>query len=247
MDRLLSRRFFVVGTLLGAATLGAFQLSFLDSAALVISYHQEDATGCTTTPTHPMDTPAVIQNESAQWIVSRAFNSSFAYLHTNCGEHQDFRQCCLKASQQTHSPWWVQTMMRDVPKQHVLSGWHKQSAANATSTGDSVRMCAIEKVGIKHWKQLFCVLQNRTERLGGYACLPNETVADEDSSPKIVFLRDPLERFLSAFINKCIVKGNEEHCEPVLEYVKGMNKQSLFEAYVNTFPLQWNVHFFPQR
>jgi hypothetical protein len=50
----------------------------------------------------------------------------------------------------------------------------------------------------------------------------------------------------SAFINKCIERGNEDHCEPMLEHVQGLDKQTLFEAYVNSFPVKWNLHFFPQ-
>jgi hypothetical protein len=90
-------------------------------------------------------------------------------------------------------------MMRDVTTQHVMGSWHTQAAPRVTSKSKDLQMCAIEKVGTKHWRQLFCVLQNRTGRLGGFPCTPNETI--EEDAPKFVFLRDPLGRFLSGFIS----------------------------------------------
>jgi len=79
-----------------------------------------------------------------------------------------------------------------------------------------------------------------------------------------VFLRDPLERFLSAFINKCETHVHEGHCEPTVlfqnrssDILRGIkngkqlmlaknDKQRMFAAYVDTCPFSWNVHFFPQ-
>ena len=70
-----------------------------------------------------------------------------------------------------------------------------------------------------------------------------------------VFLRDPLERFLSGFIDKCIRSiVREPSCEPMFVYRSNKtfietlpdNPKRLFEAYVDTFPLKWNVHFYPQ-
>lgn len=86
-------------------------------------------------------------------------------------------------------------MMRDVPMQHVMGWWHNQAAPRVTSKSKGLQMCIIEKLGTKHWKQLLCTLQNRTERFGGLSCIPNETIAED--TPKFVFLRDPLEQFLS--------------------------------------------------
>jgi hypothetical protein len=129
---------------------------------------------------------------SAETIVKQAFNSLFGHLVNKCDKARDFDQCCRNVRQ---GPWWFQTMVRDVPTQHVMAWWHVQKAPHVTSKGEGLQMCAIEKVGIKHWKQLFCVLQTRTERLGGSACIPNSTIPE--NTPKFVFLRDPLERFLS--------------------------------------------------
>lgn len=83
--------------------------------------------------------------------------------------------------------------------------------------------------------------------------------------------RDPLERFLSAFIDKCITwRLKEGHCEPIktfgtegwndialanhhadpldsVQYERrGLDDQQLFEAYIEAMPLKWNIHFWLQ-
>lgn len=91
------------------------------------------------------------------------------------------------------------------------------------------------------------------------------------SAFQFVFYRDPLERFLSTFLDKCagwrIVEG---HCEPIsifgiggweeakkqnprtdpmsllLPPRKGLKDRALFEAYIASFPITWNLHFFLQ-
>jgi hypothetical protein len=182
----------------------------------------------------PVKAPSV-----AESIVQRAFNLTFAHLSRNCGKNQSIKSCCQNESK-SGDPWWFQSMMRDMSR-NVLGRW--QSASNVTYTGEPIKLCGIEKIGTKKWKRLFCLLQNRTfER--GQTCRPIETVSQD--AVKIVFLRDPLERFLSAFIDKCIVHKGENHCEPVLSFFQGIDKKSLFEAHVNAAPLKWNVHFFPQ-
>ena len=75
------------------------------------------------------------------------------------------------------------------------------------------------------------------------------------NAPKIVFLLDPLERFLSAYLNKCVgFYKVEKQCEPLAVLhndesglTEGLeeNKRAKFEAYVDAMPLTWNVHFFP--
>ena len=68
---------------------------------------------------------------------------------------------------------------------------------------------------------------------------------------RFVVLRDPLERFVSAYIDKCIKRRREGHCEP--KVVMGdtsledeLTPAQRFEAFVDTFPLKWNLHFLPQ-
>ena len=74
------------------------------------------------------------------------------------------------------------------------------------------------------------------------------------SGKKIVFVRDPLKRFLSAYLDKCVKKKREKHCEPNEVFNQEENKlmegldenpRAKFEAYVDGIPLKWNLHFFP--
>ena len=94
-------------------------------------------------------------------------------------------------------------------------------------------------------------------------------------SEKAVFLRDPLDQFLSGFLDKCVNRiRSEDHCEPISVFRKSprhnenndtsttrtndsttprspietmlWDKRRTFKAYVDTFPLTWNMHFYPQ-
>ena len=138
--------------------------------------------------------------------------------------------------------------------------------------------------------------------------MPRTSINQNPQTHKAVFLRDPLERFLSAFVDKCIGSDRrlgEHHCEPNVifgvpkkrlcmfeheaagrktpqdrekfdVYSRGRTlttdlvvpqplpeeravttddttaddlqvyNRYLFEAYVDVFPLSWNVHFYPQ-
>lgn len=139
------------------------------------------------------------------------------------------------------------------------SEWH-----NITLTEPSLQVCAIEKIGCTEWMKLQCVVHNKT-RGKGVSCNPD--VMSREPPPRLVILRDPLERFLSAFIDKCIKWLEAEHCEPLdvfyqqkdmatatrrekalapdlAEELKTHDKL-FFESYVETMPLRWNVHFFP--
>jgi hypothetical protein len=73
---------------------------------------------------------------------------------------------------------------------------------------------------------------------------------------KFVFLRDPLERFISAYLDKCINEYHrhvEKHCQP-LEIFTENRTQAFFEAnpkeafarFVDTTPNAWDLHFVPQ-
>ena len=144
--------------------------------------------------------------------------------------------------------------------------WHNQAASGVLHSdqgdfsslgknGTTIRMCAIEKIGIKHWKKVFCSLQNAAMARG--VCAMKHPIPEE--ARKFVFLRDPLERFLSAFMDKRLRSSRESkqrHCEPFpvfendkLGLTEGLldSDQTFFEAYVNTVPLKWNLHFFPAK
>ena len=248
-----SRRLFVFGTLISAAALSGFQLASIDTSVIygdtLLSAMPTDE--CTSPG---VDKTIIPQNETAfvikkaAEIVHRSFNSSFLHLTSNCSTSNAIMMCCRQPF--PHTPWWFQTMMRDFK---WTSHWHAQSARTVTESGGDVSMCAMEKIGIKHWKELFCQFQNRSSG-PGRSCHPKPPVSREAS--KFVFLRDPLERFLSAFIDKCERRPREGHCEPTIVFTDHQNKLTekllhnkklLFEAYVDAMPLKWNLHFFPQR
>ena len=159
-------------------------------------------------------------------------------------------------------PWWFRTLLRDTNGKGVgLHGpWH-----NMQSNTPALRFCAIEKIGTKQWRQIFATLiRNETlqfnpnlERPETEFQLSLAAPRPPPGAPSFVFLRDPLERFLSAYIDKCERKVREGHCEPAAlnprlnatsktNLLQGMNRKQRFEAYVDAFPLKWNVHFFPQ-
>jgi len=141
-------------------------------------------------------------------------------------------------------------MLRDAPK--VVSLHHHHLSA-PTRNGKGLHFCTIGKIGTTQWRKLVCRLQRKPSNGGRNVCIPDTPISYE--APKAIFLRDPLERFLSAFIDKCLHKRIERHCEPVAVFlddaslVDGLDqsKKLLFEAYVNAMPLRWNMHYFPQR
>lgn len=151
------------------------------------------------------------------------------------------------------APWWFHTMLRDAHK-FVTRRYHDLQAP--TPNGNGLHFCSIEKIGTKHWRKLMCKVQEKSSTRQGSLCRPETPISEE--APRAVFLRDPLERFLSAYIDKCVsFRRIEGHCEPIPvfpeegenELTKGFDKskKSMFETYVNTMPLKWNMHFFPQR
>ena len=192
-------------------------------------------------------------SSSASDIVNQAYMDIFDRL-TWCPIDMDANTCFKEtferiAQNKTDVPWWFQTMLRDAQRV-VSTPWHNNSAHNVTNDGKGLHYCAIEKVGIKHWKRLFCGLQNQEFKY--HTCVPDDPVPD--NAPHAIFLRDPLERFLSAYMDKCLELPQERHCEPTSVFLdhenghtKGLDKKLLFEAYADAMPLKWNMHFFPQR
>ena len=100
---------------------------------------------------------------SAQSIVQRTYEESFASIADRCPKDVNFRTCVVEiSSEETNSttsrPWWLQKMLNDATAGSGLWGpWH-----DLTSNTPSLRMCAIEKIGTKHWKKLFEALNADT-------------------------------------------------------------------------------------
>lgn len=206
-----------------------------------------------------MPTKSVLYH-TAKDIVYETYRTTYSHLE-RCPNNRTMQDCAsdtynLRAGR--NFPWWFQSMLRDSTfDQYVHAFWHDQSAPNVLDNGKGIRMCAIEKIGIKQFKEVFYQLQNNItyDRAN---CRPKLLVPS--SAPKFVFLRDQLERFVSVFIDKCLRstrKQRESHCEPVQVFehdehglTKGLldSNRTFFEAYVQSgVPLKWNMHFFPQR
>lgn len=169
-------------------------------------------------------------------------------------------------------PWWFQTLLRDIPESGIYGGWHYFNSANPL-----MEFCSIEKVGTTEWRKIFCLLNNDRNHAN---CKIQREREDDDSydcwtqcehrqveegslppnAPKAVIIRDPLERLLSAYLNKCYDERYrliEKHCEPnmifggqyneteMLNHVKDSDQQ-MFAAYLDVMPLKWNLHFIPQ-
>jgi len=168
-------------------------------------------------------------------------------------------------------PWWFHTLLRDLPTSGAYGPWH-----HFTTIDPAFHFCTIAKVGTTEWRKVFnrlnireCVGEhaNTTPCLKGRAWNTREVLPKD--APRAVFLRDPLERLLSAYLDKCEkpnVRKSQKHCEPntvwnpsqeelmksrvgekfaLTEYLEGKDK-AMFAAYVDTFPLKWNLHFIPQ-
>lgn len=174
--------------------------------------------------------------------------------------------------------WWFQSMLRDAKDSALYGYWHV-----GQTTYPNVTMCMIEKTGIKHWKALFRLLNNDTRFVEGLRSdksrssikLPAPLNIDDSGAkgegyyyPTFVILRDPLERFLSAYLDKCVDanhRKNRKECGPDKVFNDGLltrgfsfgdgagndvdsggGARSMFSLYVDTLPLRWNYHFFPQ-
>jgi hypothetical protein len=130
--------------------------------------------------------------------------------------------------------------------------------------------CTIEKVATTQWRNVQCVLnegknvskspmpcQLKKDRLEARRGRMGEgSRGGRRAVSRAVMLRDPLERMLSGYLNKCAhvpTRKLEGHCEPnsvfngtILTSGIRDDKRQLFAAYVDAFPLKWNIHFFPQ-
>ena len=189
--------------------------------------------------------------------------------HKGNSADTDEKDDLSKKSNEAHSPppsipWWFQTFLRDLKYNSAFGPWHEMQFYTP-----HVRMCTVEKVGLTEWQN---ICDNDPTVCG--AVDPEANDADKSKNvPRAVFLRDPLERLLSAFLNKCVDATKEGHCEPnsvfnpsssqvnVREGEKGNlgeivvepllediedNKKQLFAAYLDVMPLKWNLHVIPQ-
>lgn len=205
------------------------------------------------------------RRDTARDIVERSYNATFA-LFENCDDHENFQNCVQRIyesqKESSHLPWWFRTMLRDASDRFLHAGWH-----NITFVDNAIELCSIEKNGSTEWRKVSCEV-NKQYKFGNarIICHPIDKYLPSKID-RVVFLRDPLTRFLSAFMNKCIgTHGGkpsrlvDPHCEPhsifkvnttanpendlISDFL--VDKHLFFEAYVSVIPLKWNMHFFPQ-
>mmetsp|Transcript_1660 Transcript_1660/g.3676 ORF Transcript_1660/g.3676 Transcript_1660/m.3676 type:complete len:421 (-) Transcript_1660:445-1707(-) len=172
-------------------------------------------------------------------------------------------------------PWWFQTLLRDIPTNGAYGFWH-----HFYTTQPPLNFCTIEKCGTTEWRKAFCKLNaddclpNPFQLCGKKKCAWRTKKKMPDDAPFAVFLRDPLERLLSGFLDKChkpFVRRKQGHCEPnvvfnpddvvvadrgkggknngkatdLMAHLEDKDKQ-FFAAYLDVMPLKWNAHFIPQ-
>jgi hypothetical protein len=107
--------------------------------------------------------------------------------------------------------------------------------------------CWIEKVGCTRFKSLFSNLHLkmgttlRLKQIGG----SYKTLLQDPTVHKAVFYREPMERFLSGYLDKCIGDPNRRYCLMVFG-----DKNASFEDAVMQMPLKdpakLDYHFMPQ-
>ena len=217
-------------------------------------------------------------DDEAMRIIKRSYAKTYAHI-LPCADNEEGQTCMKKTTAFFNKksinangtstipsiPWWFQTLLRDIIKNGSYGFWHKFRASNPP-----INFCTIGKVATTEWRKVFCQLNkeecmpNPKEQCGKRECRWVTQEKVPDNTPWAVFLRDPLERLLSGFIDKCYKPGtrkNEGHCEPNIIYnvdpnmvdrnTKNKNKtypqliqdladkdKQFFGAYVDTLPLR---------
>jgi hypothetical protein len=234
--------------------------------------------------------------DEADYIIQRSFSETYARM-AHCEDDEVEKECIdkvvdtLKQQKMQYNqlleennantplqplPWWFQTLLRDIPTNGAYGFWHHFSTS---STNPPMKFCAIGKNGSTEWRKVFKEL-NAPEFGGVDKSKFNTKMPLRDDAPLTVFLRDPLERLLSAYLDKCVkdgVRKSQGHCEPNAIFAQDWidrraasmtdhepkdgkegimlpnlsdaaqdSEKEMFAAYVDLFPLKWNVHFVPQ-
>ena len=207
--------------------------------------------------------------KNAREIVERAYNETYRILETcpNDLSLKSLQRCIVDIyNQQNVSsdlPWWFRSMLRDAREDFLHSQFH-----NLTFYKPSIAHCAMEKVGSTEWRKVRCAVNDNRTQTSAVCWAQNKRL--KPPLAQTVFLRDPLTRFLSAFIDKCVTARDGRHCEPdrlfwyeensMKKPGKGQvmhrdhklmddffkDKRMFFQMYTEVIGLKWNVHFFPQ-
>jgi hypothetical protein len=220
--------------------------------------------------------------DEADLIIRRSFEQSYAHIlpcKTSSWKAIDSvtsKSCMQQTNDHIMSenitvPWWFQTLLRDILGSGggVYAPWH-----HFYTTKPPFHFCTVGKVATTEWRKVFCKLNAQDCVDDSASCRRNcawKTTQEMPSdAPWAVFIRDPLERLLSGYLDKCYnprTRRNQGHCEPnvVFNPMEGLandknktyanlldsldiegQEKAMFGAYVDVLPLKWNVHFVPQ-
>jgi Sulfotransferase family len=194
-------------------------------------------------------------------IVEKAYEESYAYLVEQCGNlNETGLQMCLSRLYQLQTqansplrekwPWWFQTLIRDarVLRTGLFGTWHYLQFTDPT-----MQVCVYEKGGTKMWRSAHCqYMQRNGVNLTGSTptnCYQRQGNLQTTNVERSVFLRDPLERYLSGFLDKCAYKPHRQlqpHCRPSIIFQNPNNTdvnefldqpQTLFKVHVDVSPV----------
>jgi hypothetical protein len=224
-------------------------------------------------------TNSTSQYDDADFIVRRSFQQSYARI-LPCDDNPSWMKAdqtnsiakiCMEqtrdytTSENVTVPWWFQTLLRDITRRGggVYVPWH-----HFYTTKPVLNFCSIDKVATTEWRSVFCKLNEAdcVNNTKGTCCIKRTLQTMPKEAPWAVFIRDPLERLLSGFLDKCYNPAKlrrEEHCEPnvVFNPMKGLKNDKnktypdlldsigveawvegrdklMFEAYVDVMPLK---------
>jgi hypothetical protein len=211
-------------------------------------------------------TPAAagVASESiAETIIRTSYDATYAQLEAlHCPKtklagdcYRDLLWRNRTATGEPALPWWFRTVLQE--SAIITSQWWMTLKSN----DPPLRQCQLPKVGSKQWSMFIHLMNgdpkpespNHRNRTASW----NER-GKNDAGPKFVVLREPLERYLSGFLDKCVNQDNawQQHCEPwdmfkfepENKIVKELKRDDrvLFDAFVHASPLKWNMHFLPQ-
>jgi len=176
-----------------------------------------------------MENVASSQKTLRRAIVEKAYDESYAFLVDHCGNlSQSGLQGCLSrlyvletqvnATVGNKWPWWFQTLIRDarIVKTGLFGPWHYLQF-----TDPPMQVCVYEKGGTKMWRTAHCRYMTRngvnTTGTTPTNCFQRQGTLLTTNVERSVFLRDPLERYLSGFLDKCAYKPyrlSQPHCHP---------------------------------
>jgi hypothetical protein len=209
---------------------------------------------------------AMFSQCSADYIVKESYSNVYRDFVERCSPEKFYKKECFRPmtsttrnnrnhdnNNETSSPppppWWFESLRRGATTSLFIDAYHQ-----VWFDSPPLRVCRIEKVASDSWREIHKKVKRDNNssplRIGAGTAGLGWTGPTTRNFPRVVFFRDPLERFLSGYINKCIRpdRRKEGHCEPdgIYDLRGGLSHPQGLQSFLSTFPLAWNVHFVPQ-